>query len=388
MGNNSIDSLFNIEFFSVMRLPIQFFADRKTALKYGGKNESCVYNYERKTDLKLINLSDENYLSDMPPFNSLTSYEDHIISYFTETTRLALRSNIIKEILYDKLKSINTEMYKKIDGIKDLEVYNWNLNKRLNTSWDDDKYIDILKTASGSVNTQSDKIWEDIILYIISDLKINQSEIWYTLLKKYNIILNTPDQIPQCELLLQSKILEKFPFNTIEYNLENFEHFFNIIYNTEYNKILEEYIQLKVNFINKTLETFNQCFVKKSDQSDIISGYLKSYNKENFILDKLVKEWDIYFEYDLISPKGLWIIINWNRYNEDIKKKRLSWYTIDTLLIYTLINSEYYLKNNYQGWYCENVYEVMIHYPGEYGNLIRNAIPFDHTAANCNYVIN
>lgn len=384
-GKGNLDELFNVEFFTVMRLPIQFFADRTKALVYAKGSESCVYSYDRKENLKLINIYDELYLS-KPLLDSTEPYTDHIISYYTETTRESLRRELISTMIEEPLNVFRQDKRKRLDEIEDLKVYDWTLNQRLKTSWDDNQYIDILKYASKS------DTWDGIILYIIRDLQNNQPEIWYALLQKYNIKLDTPEQIPEAEISLRKHIIQRFPFDlsqdTANYDFENFSYFFNIIYNDTWSVIRQETTKQEIEYITTILEHLNKFFIIKNPMliSQLIQESQKTYS-HRFFLSKFSSGWLDYFEQDIISPKGMWTAINWLRYTQDKSDKRLSWYSIDTLLIYSVMSTRYFIDNKYQGWYCEKVYEIMIVNPDSHGRLIRHNIPFDTNVCQQEYTI-
>lgn len=381
--NIILEKEFNVEFFSVMRLPVQFFADRTIAYRYTKGNEAYLYKYERNVDLKLLNISDENILYEMVessmPFNSFETYDEKTVLYYTEMNINSLRRTIVFPMIENSINEIKKESNKLLDDTEKLKIYNWNLNHRLNTSYDDPEYLNILRSAA-----KSNK-WGDIINYIISDLRKNQPEIWNKLLEQNDIKVETPDKISEVEKELYNIILTKFPSENIYF--EDFEDYFNIIYRSEHKKTVEAIRDKYTNVLSEWIDNLNICFKLKDNliKNELIKKIIGTYNKDMMIRN-LFEEWKNYFTFDIISPRGLWIVNNWLRSTISHKEPRVSYYATDTLLIYTLINSTYYIKNQYQGWYCENTYEIMIHNPSNYGNLVRVDIPFNHNDPNCSYI--
>jgi len=230
---------------------------------------------------------------------------------------------------------------------------------------------------------------------IVKDLTKNHPEIWYALLKKYNLNIEQPSQIEKIQQQLTMIIVKEFPekemYGDSEYvSFENFEEFFNIVFWNEYEKsktdideMLRERLLTFFYHINKGFMLNNS---GKNLIDNIITEFLKYRNINSIKDSELFIEWEKYFEYDIISPRGLWIAINWVRITTKLEEKyRLSWYFVDTLLIYTLINSDYFKNNHYQGWICNEPFEVMIYEPEKYGKLIRLDIPFDFNKYDCTY---
>jgi hypothetical protein len=389
LKESEVDLYFDISFFSVMRLPIQFFSDRQTAYRYSKKDESKLYRYELIENLKLLNISDLDILNltqNQMPFNSWESYAHKIFNYYTESDEPAVRKEILYDFIEKDLNLISTQRTETTNNIKKFKTYNWNLNDRLNTSWDASDYYQILEKSAGSTN------WYQIISYIVKDLRDNQPEIWLALLEKYNIILDTPDKIPLVHQQLCNYIIQKYPVVTDpdNYHFEGLNEFFDLIYWRESDKLNLLFKRKYQEYITDLFKHLDLYFELRPEaqnfKTDFIFKFVNSHNHLEMLMGSdMIINWNKYFKFDIMSPRGLWISINWFRLIKDPNLPRLSWYTVDTLLVYSLINSKYFKENQFQGWYCKNQYEIMVCQPATYGIITRTDIPFELDRTNCGY---
>lgn len=140
--------------------------------------------------------------------------------------------------------------------------------------------------------------------------------------------------------------------------------------------------------------------------------------KEGFtrLAGALVREWEIYFEHELISPRGLWNMTHWRtlfaesfgiKYHRPELKKpqtieakegtemkfrtesypepRISYYHYDTLLVYTLHQSAWAEKAKINGWICHNPPEIVVFNPSTVGTMVKVNANFKHDSPACIY---
>jgi hypothetical protein len=358
----------NVKFYSVMRINLQFFSIKEIALLYAKNDINQLYEYTTFTEGYLLNISDYIYLQNNLIFNSFTEYSTDTIKYYTEKNKESLINNILYDVIIIPYKELYYNFQDKLHifNTSNNEFKKWNLLKRLNTSFDDPEINSKIIQWAHTNNYKS------IISKIISDLYINQHHIYDFLIQKYK----------SDTILLESVIL-KFP----DFNFsESFEEFFNLYYYEEFDILFENHISESINFITQIIKLLQKYFRFKNN-TNILNIFVDRLQKHDNLIDiyteiNLSSEWLTYFQFPLISPKGLWIISNLYRFvNPSVE--RYSNYSVDTLLCYSLQYDKFFTDKKFIGWYCENPKEYMIYNPEKYG--IMQKLTKNYNLDNCDY---
>ena len=93
--------------------------------------------------------------------------------------------------------------------------------------------------------------------------------------------------------------------------------------------------------------------------------------------------WSDVFEIPILSPRGLWLTVQWPILQNLDQRGRLSWYNVDYLLVYTLTTSSWFKTAKVDGWVCLNPYEVMVYHLEKHGKIRRMLDTYVNT--DCQY---
>jgi len=376
------DPLFQVEFFTVMRQPIQFFADINTARRYAkGDDNLFIYTIPAGINLQLLDISNPETIQRlmMPPYpySDWTPYTEDIVLYFTEGDLLQARGSVVimlidwfRDRTVQSMQAFDTEFEaekKKWDA-----TLRWTLPERRQTSWDSEDYRD--KMLQG-------KSWPDFLIDMIEDLRQNHPEIWQHIAQKAET---------EATPLIAAGIQQKFPMfpesredqpGSYDY-LMRFTDFMDSAWSQQYTAWSQQGQAMVLQFLQKFVTLLGQTYGQINTTLEAkLPSYAQYRNWQQLGWD-LKDNWNSWFEHEIVSPRGLWSAIHFLRLH-NLGSKRLSVYQIDTLVIHTFITSPQ--LQFYQGWYDAEPYEVMISNPDEYGHMTKMTTQYAFDNDLCSY---
>lgn len=139
-------------------------------------------------------------------------------------------------------------------------------------------------------------------------------------------------------------------------------------------------------------------------EKNLDTSYMKQLSTPAFFEDKIFTsddmngvhkrkfgdgiDWNDYFEYPLLSPRGVFAATFWPiLYMRQLR--RYSGYVEDSLILHQLIKSNFFTQYNLNGWICYDPYEIMVVDPGAHGHVQRMNpdVPLDPNDPQCQYSI-
>ena len=354
-----VDYPLDPQYFSVMRMPVQFFGSRNTALRYG-KGENQLYVYQPSRPLMLLNLDNqyniEKLITENAPFASFSPHSESVIRHHVEISLEIYRA---KALTYHLLRLYNKDE-RTHDVIRRREERILVVNSRY--QW--------LRYREASKMTL-DQRW-DVLLggqtydqMLREELDTAQRErlstVYQWLVNKYGSNDNA---------VISQRIREEFPAPTLRIDL-TFEGYLNdqidVIHEDTDLKIgrwLQDAVHNGDNFLGANLGiNFAQVWVELS--------VLYSRDLHQILYRGLGLKYFDYFTTEIASPRGDWTISRWEYLFPSFEevKTRFSTYLQDTMIVYNLIHSAFFKDNDLDGWMCDNRAEVMVHQPSRKGEM-------------------
>lgn len=366
----------HVEFFSVMRLPLQFFSIRETALTYAKGDENQLFMFDLKkgdAGVRLVNISDPNTVHQLMatpdmPFYSRRAYEAKVVQVHTECSFDDFRATTVAEIgdIYrepmEKLRDTFERETKQLEvGWQD---YKWKLAAEREAWSDDDEYKARLTLG---------KSWPDFLREAVGILYAQQREVWEFFLGRAGVA--SPSNLDVAQESIVQWILTKFPDVNPD-NATKFSDFMDSLYwskslerNRQHDKIQEDALQTWLAMLDKWFVLRGPDARQKLEQLLRVHRSIRRTSWKHPLADSMSAQWKELYEHEILSPYGIWVRLQWKVLNETGEVRESS-YAADTLCAYSLFHSPALRKHNWHGWVSHKPwYEVMLFHPGEHGQM-------------------
>lgn len=401
-------TLLEVPFFSVMRQPVQFFADEKTALRYG-KDTDRVYVYRTLHPVQLVNISDvptiRTLMADGYPFASwyfffcfhMTNqiprlpYETKTIAHFAEfetvaDARLAILASQkawYLEPIENKLADWEIETSRLDELWK--QKYKWTYPDRQQRPFTYETLDEWLKDTS----------WPQLVSDMVNDVYRNQNDtIWNYLVHQVKATSNNDEAKTRA---IVEHILQRWPdreaiYEDLAYGWQNtfldLMEGANLYWTQDKRKQRirdkQKWLVGQARAWISDLSTTFEARDPKALEQLLVPEFEYSFLRFERLANNLAKEWPSLFTNECISPRGLWLFTNW-RILHSTGTVRKSIYEIDTLIVQSFRTSEFVKKAEINGWICMQPYEVMIIYPERFGSMQKQTATFDFQSPACIY---
>ena len=369
--------LLKLDFFNVMRQPIQFFGSETIANIYAKNGTHEIYTYELSAEIRVVNISDpstiQNLMTVGMPYYSTKSYPIEVTKYF-ECNVGSMRVETIGDILevyYDPIEK----------SMEDYEVE----TQRLDETWKQLKWylareLSIGYYDEGSVQKllRGYESWSDFLTFIVPELYKKQRDLWLDLVKKYDISTGGD---PRNQANVNAEIIQWIMSEYPEINDDNIDPFLELMDSLYFNNVRQRredrrfiLMQQMAPFFEHLGSTFQINVGAESNLQTFLEkiGDRPNHHQWVSIVHDIVDIWSSLFQIEIVSPRGLWLIAHWKTLNPGFRNPiRFSRYNVDCLLVYSLTTSSWFQENHINGWVCHNPYEVMVCRPELYGQIRR-----------------
>lgn len=391
-----IIQLFDMEFFSSMRMPVHFFSQKHIAMEYAKEDEKQLFTLQvNNKPIRLLNISHPDVIRDLfeTVFDSTEPYPKDLLKYYTELkstlTLTTIWDSIVKyyfeEVLapYPEFQEDNRSYSMKyILGLIDTG------NATTGPSITEQVIFDELqKRWKKQNNPPSGKGEEyDFIYFIVSDLYQNAKGAWRYLQYAFELenqsVDFSKDKITNeiMSIYIQDKLTYGEETNFYSFVAEGQVHdFFQADSNFFTPMVTARLVKDKKKVLKQMIEESPFDLKDKEWWFNTIDTKFNFKNKGNIPLyDEFEAEGHKHMGYSLLSPYGMWTCIhylhllkNGKSVEENTSRNmRLSWFNLDVLIIYTLIHSSWFKNSGLDGWVSEKQYELMVVHPMHFGQLV------------------
>jgi hypothetical protein len=372
------------EFFSVMRMPVQFFGSRETALLYG-KGENQLYVYEPRKALRLVDISDPTTIRELlepgAPFHSAEPYPEAVLQHYTEVDLRKYRASVLNHHL---LEFYSADEPRRTTLQERYREERRNLEQRYR--WE--RYARNVVTPSDWRDRNGPQRWRELLAgqsyqEMLSEelaLLAEQRPAAYDwVVQRYGRTV-----VEQVMLLLPEEKMEQAPYQLVSRVFEGYkEDLADVTYAAETAEVgewLEKAVKAGNNFLGARPEVdFLQVWIAESN----------SYwgGVPGFLYHGLGLKYFDYFTTEIASPRADWTLSQWQYLWRGARgaatAARHSTYISDTMLVYTFTHSEFFQRERLDGWWCSAPPEIMLHRPADKGSM-RKYTPTYHTE-RCRY---
>ena len=369
--------LLKLDFFNVMRQPIQFFSSETIANIYAKNGPHEIYTYELTQKIRVVNISDLSTIQSLMaidmPYYSTESYSIEVVKYF-ECNIETMRA----ETIYDILKVY----YKPIE--KSMEDYDHE-TERLDSTWKQLKWylpkelnIGYYDEDSVSKFLHRYESWYDFLTFMVPELYKKQRDLWLYLVQKFQI---STGEDPRNQTNVNAEIIQGIMSEYPEIKDDNVDSFLELMDSLYFNSQQQRSANRRFIIMQQMrpfFEHLSTTFQIKVDAESNLLTFLedlgKKCNHHQWVstVHNIVGIWSSLFQIEIASPRGLWLIAHWETLNPGFRTpNRFSRYNVDCLLVYSLTTSSWFQNNHVNGWVCHNPYEVMVYHPELYGKVTR-----------------
>jgi len=384
--------LLNLDFFNVMRQPIQFFSSETIATMYAKNGPHELYQYDLDQEIKVVNISEVSNIQSLMsspemPYWSTTVYSEEITKYF-ECNPDNITATSIIDILdahYAPIKESMAAYDLETERLEQLWVgLKWHRYKTLGLSYYDEGTVDKILAGHDS--------WLGFLQFMVPDLYENQRELWLHLVQQYQI---TTGDNPNNHTWVTDQIVEHILIKFPGIDDENVDSFLELMDGLYYSNISKRREDRKVPIVQQLIPFFEalktRFRVKVSNIEKFDAFMTKILSQSNHhawvrTVGDLTEIWSEVFEIPILSPRGLWLTVQWPILQNLDQRGRLSWYNVDCLLVYTLTTSSWFKTAKVDGWVCLNPYEVMVYHPEKHGKIRRMMDTYVNTECQYEYL--
>jgi hypothetical protein len=237
--------------------------------------------------------------------------------------------------------------------------------------------------------------WPVAVARFVQGLYDAQREVWLYFARKASVVVSETATPESANVQIVQYILTKYPTFPPK-RMDLFEEFWDGLYWEQYQASSQKRTDMQRQVLDTFATHLAQHFGWQPEGGEArLRQWIAEASKIHEIgwrtlKDRLAEYWFSVFVHPLLSAKGAWTWIHWLRLNDLTgigvsQKQRLSSYAIDTLVVYTLVNSSFWKQHHLNGWVCAKPYEVMVYQPQDHGRMTKMTTVYDATSADCEY---
>ena len=377
-----------IPFYSTMKQDVQFFGSRETALSYAKGSVNYLYAYDLKEDNYFIDIDDlptiHTLMEPSYPFHSAVPYTEQACKYYAESYQSSIRfsnwkrlfSVITTGITIPHESSVVLYRFPNFKLRRDVPHRGYDDDYE---EWSDAELRQPTRLEGEELRLEYNRFflmyyeqqrenwtllcraWNvdlDLDLSIINSLLVDKLYLAYPLLETQN-----PDTSKDAvsatlaAMFVGDAINKRASQDILNFKLRSLV--------LPVLKALEPWFGIKSQVLRKLLEELQQ----EGDLNPSRIGDDKRASTYDDIYNGIGINTKKHFSIDFCSPRALWIVANWEALNSSLPANRYSHYNNDSLIVHSLITSDWFRTRQLAGWRCLSMGEWMIYRPGKRGKM-------------------
>ncbi len=370
--------LFDVSFYSVMKSPVQFFGTRETALSYASNSDEFLYGYDFSPEahnfLDIDDLGTVKELMTQPgmPFFSGEIYSKGDIEYYTQRVGRHVREMAIFGTLNSlpELPPSETAL-----GYIELPIRRPYNPQKINRDWMGEKLGPLSEQELQLPELLQGDTLRTVLMKFFEQLYQESRESWILLCEVLKLDLTTGAESLQLQLV--DAALLKFPVLNSKTRDDVFKW---VDRATRDHRLVKAKIvyhrKYIIPYLKKAIRLFNGNQACVQLLGDLLSyEYVATQGSisgsASAVGYSLREKWSVYFDLEIVSPRGLWVTLNWDKLQSDStgQEKRISQYELDSLVVFSLVSSPWFQNSGLRGWRCQTMGEWMVYRPELSGKM-------------------